>query len=134
MKRAFLTLAALFLVLMLSACSGEVFDIAYTARGDSTNLLAVTKTDNFQRTDDVNVVVKLSGHDGDVEVQVKFINPEGGQEGETLTAVVPEDVGTVVLGLDWEQRPSQEPWEAGSWSAEVYVDGEMVHELEYRVN
>lgn len=134
MKRVFLAIIALLLPLVLSACGGGVYELAYTARGDSTNVIGLTKTNQFQSTDDLNVVVKLKSHNDPVEVSVEFFDPAGNAEGDVLKTVANKEVGSVVLGLDWEARPSKENWQSGSWKAIVSIDGEKLEELSFRVN
>lgn len=142
MKRFVFLLAIL--VLGLTACGGDVYDVAYTARGDSTNVQALTQTELFQRTDDLNVVVKLGSHSGSVEVAATFYRPcdtlsencetSRVQEGETLRTTARENVGTVLLGLDYEARPEVTEWNTGSWIVEIEIDGEVVEELSFRIN
>jgi hypothetical protein len=134
MKRILFAAFALLLPLVLSSCGGGAYELAYTARGDSTNILGLTLTNQFQATDDLNIVVKLKSHDEPVEVAVAFFNPTGAQEGETIKTTVDKEVGSIVLGLDWESRPGGQPWETGSWRAEVRVNGEKTEELIFRVN
>lgn len=134
MKQVSIAILALVLVLILSACGGGVYQVSYTARGDGTEILSLTQTDQFQATDDLNVVVKFKSHNDPVEVSVKFLNPEGNQEGETLRATADREVGSVVLGLDWDARPEAEEWATGTWYAEVSVDGEQEARLRFRVN
>lgn len=132
------------LVMGLTACSGDVYDVAYTARGDSTNFQALTQTELFQRTDDLNVVVKLGSHSDRVEVAATFYRPcddfaedcetNEVQEGETLRTTVGENVGSVVLGLDHESRPNEQEWITGTWRVEIEIDNEMVETLTFRVN
>ena len=132
------------LVMGLTACSGDVYDVAYTARGDGTNFQALTQTELFQRTDDLNVVVKLGSHKDRVEVAATFFRPCDTQsedcettvvqEGETLRTTVGANVGTVVLGLDFESQPEVNEWISGTWRVEVEVDNEKVDELVFRIN
>lgn len=132
------------MVLGLTACTGGVYDVAYTARGDSTNYQALTQTELFQRTDDLNVVVKLGSHSDRVEVAATFYRPcdtlsevcesDRIQEGETLRTTVGSNVGTVLLGLDYEAQPEVEEWDTGSWRVEIEVDNEVVEELSFRIN
>ncbi len=131
MKRILLGIV---LILILGACSGDVYSVSYTARGDSTNFMGLTQTTLFQRTDDINVVIKLNEHDDDVEVSATFYNPSNEQEGETQSARANGETGVVVLGLDWETRPGERDWDSGDWHVEVRVDGELVEELEFRIN
>lgn len=122
------------LILILGACSGDVYSVSYTARGDSGHIMGLTQTDLFQRNDDINVVVKLNEHDDDVDVAVTFINPDGEQEGDTITTTADSETGVVILGLDWDTRPGELDWQSGDWRVEVSVDGETVEELEFRIN
>lgn len=126
-------LIGLLLILILSACSSDVYELAYTARGDSANVFALTEADILQRTDDLNVVVRLGAHDDTVDVSATFFGPDGLQEGETLTAKADKDTGVVILGLDFEQRPSGEDWPLGLWHIELRIDGEKVDDIEFRV-
>lgn len=118
----------------LTACAGDgIYDQAYTASGDGTNELELNKTEQFPRNEDLNVVVKLNSHDSDVEVVATFFDPDGDQVGDPLTVTADQNVGTVVLGLDWEGKGDEEFWEDGRWSVSIEVDGEEVDTLEFRV-
>ncbi len=132
-------LIAALLLLILNACSSEVYSLAYTARGDSNNMVALTQTDLLQRTDDLNVVVKLNSHDDSVTVSATFYNPDDEQVGEVLTTTADPDVGVVVLGLDYESRPGEEDeeedtWQLGTWRVDIEVDGEQVESLSFKIN
>lgn len=126
-------LVGLLLILILSACSSDVYVLAYTARGDSANVFGLTSTDIFQRTDDLNVVVRLGSHKDTIEVSATFFTPDNVQEGEPLKVRAGKDVGVVTLGLDYEKRPSGEDWQSGLWRVEIRIDGEKVDELNFRV-
>lgn len=132
MKR--MIFVVILLALALSACSGgEVYKNAYTASGDGTNEIDLSKTKQFQKNADLNVVVKLNSHDSDVEVEATFIDPAGQQVGDTLKVTAAENVGTVVLGLDWEANPNQELWNDGAWRVEIRIDGKEVETLDFAV-
>jgi hypothetical protein len=135
MKKIPYQLSLLFsLLFLLTACSGEVFDRAYTASGDGQNEYELTKDEQFNPTDDFNVVVKLNKHDEMVEVVARFIDPN--QEIlQEPSASAPSEVGTVVLGVDYEARtdlPNQ--WVVGRYKVEVLIDGEIVETLFFRVD
>lgn len=138
-KKALLFTLVSIVVLALSGCAGGAYDLAFPARGDSTNLLALTQTEQFRKTEDLNVVVKLNSHDG-VTVSAQFIDPDGEQVGETLETEVDSETGTVVLGLDYDQvnadRSVDDPfeWQTGTWTVKVSVDGEEVDEITFRIN
>lgn len=122
------------LTLALAACSSEgVYARAYTASGDGTREIDLSRTNSFQRNADLNVVVELNSHDSDVEVEVTFYNPDGNQVGDPLVATAASGVGTVVLGLDWEARPGGDLWPDGAWKAVVRIDGEEVETLDFSV-
>lgn len=118
----------------LTACGSDgIYDQAYTASGDGTNELELNKTEQFPRNEDLNVVVKLNSHDSDVEVVATFFDPEGQQVGDSLSVTADQNVGTVVLGLDWEGKGDEEFWEDGRWTVNIEVDGEEVDSLDFRV-
>jgi hypothetical protein len=118
----------------LTACTSDgVYDQAYTASGDGTNELELNRTEQFPRNEDLNVVVKLNSHDSDVEVVATFFDPDGDQVGDPLSVTADQNVGTVVLGLDWEGKGDEEFWEDGRWRVQIDVDGEEVDTLEFRV-
>lgn len=128
------------LLMVLTACGGSegVYDRAYVASGDGTNELELNRTKNLRQNDDFNVVVKLNSHDSDVEVTATFFRPDGTQEGDALTAVAGENVGTVVIGLDWDTRPVDDEgeiplWTEGTWEVVIEVDGEEVERLNFTV-
>ena len=132
MKR--ISLIAALLILVLSACSSGIYEVAYTARGDGTNIVGLNQTNQFQRTDDINIVVKVNSHDDPITVSASFFKPDGTQEGETLESRLESGTGSVALGLDFESRPSGEDWETGSWRVQIRIDGELVDEKIFRVN
>lgn len=124
------------LLMILTACGGSegVYDRAYVASGEGTNELELNRTRNFRQNDDLNVVVKLGNHDSDVEVTATFFRPDGTQEGDALKVIASDNVGTVVLGLDWDLRPANEEgeiplWAEGTWEIVIEVDGEEVEKL-----
>lgn len=138
MKRM-LVIVGLLLMMVLTACGGDgVYDRAYTASGDGTNELELNRTRNFRQNDDFNVVIKLNSHDSDVEVTATFFRPDGTQEGNALTSIAAENVGTVVIGLDWDTRPVDDEgeiplWTEGTWEVVIEVDGEEVERLSFTV-
>lgn len=127
------------LVVLLSACGSGTYDVGYTARGDSTNILGLTESTQFRDNEDLNVVVRLTDHDG-VTVAARFIDPSGNQVGDVLETEVASDVGSVVLGLDFEQmnensgEEDEIRWQAGRWTVEISVDGESVDTLEFDID
>ena len=128
------------LLMVLTACGGSdgVYDRAYVASGDGTNELELNRTKNLRQNDDFNVVIKLNSHDSDVEVTATFFRPDGTQEGNALTAVASENVGTVVIGIDWDARPVDDEgeiplWTEGTWEVVIEVDGEEVERLSFTV-
>ncbi len=128
------------LLMVLTACGGSegVYNRAYVASGDGTNELELNRTKNLRQNDDFNVVIKLNAHDSDVEVTATFFRPDGTQEGDALTAVAGENVGTVVIGLDWDTRPVDDEgeiplWTEGTWEVVIEVDGEEVERLNFTV-
>jgi hypothetical protein len=138
MKRLIFVMTLLLLV--LTACGGGgAYERAYVASGDGTNELELSQTEQFRSADDMNVVVKLNSHDSNVEVQAVFYNPDELPVGDPLTVTAGENVSTVVLGLDWEtttlRDENNQPaiWQPGSWSVEIFVDGEKVDTLDFRV-
>jgi hypothetical protein len=137
MKRAHLVLIPLLVVLTLtlSACGGEVYSRSYTASGDGTNPNSLVENNGqFLVTDDLNVVVKLNTHSDDVEVEARFFGPENVPVGDPLKTTASKDVGTVLLGLDFETRPdTTTDWPRGAYKVEVYVDGERVETINFEV-
>ncbi|PJF42149.1 MAG: hypothetical protein CUN55_10440 [Phototrophicales bacterium] len=137
-KKNLFFIIAVLLIFTLSACSGDVYNLAYTARGESTNILGLTQTEFFRNNEDLNVVVKLNEHDG-VTVGARFIDPKGEQVGNIVETKVSSDVGSVVLGLDYEQLNAGVAeddiafWRSGAWKVEILIDGEVVDTLEFDV-
>lgn len=134
MKRSLFALL-ITLAVILSACgSGDVYARAYTASGDSTNANDLSRSEQFRGTDDINVVVILNNRNSDTDVEVRFFyGPEKLQWGESIKVNVKENVGTVVLGLDHENKGDTEEWPGGGWRADIYIDGERVDQLDFRV-
>lgn len=135
MKRAALMIIPLLMVLSLSACSSEIYNLSYTASGDSTNPNAlVDNSGQFLVTDDLNVVIRLNQHNDDVEVEARFFAPGDDPLGDPLKTTASKDVGTVVLGLDFETRPDQTTdWPRGDYKVEIFVDGEKVETISFEV-
>jgi hypothetical protein len=123
------------ILFFLAGCSGEVFDRAYTASGDGQKERELTPDELFTPTDDLNVVVKLNKHDDSVEVIARFLDPNDDVLQEVKAEDVPSEVGTVVLGIDYESRgdlPNQ--WIVGPYRVKILIDGEEVETLFFRVN
>lgn len=134
MKRILLIALGLLLIGALSACSGDVYSLAYSARGDSTNLLGVTQTEQFRDNEDLNVIVKLNEHDG-TTVSATFFAPDG-TEVSFLETEVDSETGTVLLGLDYQDYSNgneEVTWPSGTWRVEIRVNGENVDEVTFRV-
>ncbi|MCQ3930489.1 MAG: hypothetical protein DPW16_08500 [Chloroflexi bacterium] len=135
MKRAVMMIVPLLVILSLSACSGDVYSLAYTASGDGTNPNAlVENSGQFLVTDDLNIVVRLNKHNDDVEVEARFYLPEDVPLGDPLKMTASKDVGTVVLGLDYETRPDQTTdWPRGTYKVDIFVDGEKSETISFKV-
>lgn len=120
------------LALLLAACgTGEMVKSAHTAAGDGTRPSDLTRTQTFRHDDDLNVVIMLNSHRRELEVSAVFNAPAGGTYA-TDTLEADENVGEVVLGLDWEAQ-NGEPWAAGEWNVEVLVDGDVEETLTFTV-
>jgi hypothetical protein len=138
-------LPLLLLVFVLAACGGDTYNYAYTASGDSLNATDLTRTTQFRSSDDINLVVRLNTHEDNVDVEARFYTGSGADRrlfGDALKVTVGEDVGTVVLGLDFDTYynsnydPVENPnptWPSGGWDVEVFVDGEQVETLDFNV-
>ena len=121
-------------MLLLAACGGDVFKRAYTASGEGLRESELAPDEQFSGTDDLNVVVKLNRHGEDAHVEVVFHDPNGDVL-ERIEAVAPNTVGTVVLGVDYDQRSDQvNQWIVGRYRVEVFVDDELVETLFFRVD
>jgi|GEM_PF-6110940 len=119
---------------LLAACSGEAYDRAYTASGDGMREVELTADEQFTPTEDLNLVVKLNRRDGEVDVRARFIDPNGDLL-EEVSAEADEDVGTVVLGLDFQSRNDQvNQWLSGRYTIELFLDDEQVDTLFFRVD
>jgi hypothetical protein len=122
------------LTFLLAACGGDVFERAYTASGDGLRESELSPDEQFSGTDDLNVVVKLNRHGEDANVESVIYDPNGDVL-ERIEAVAPDTVGTVVLGVDYEARADQvNQWIVGRYRVEVFVDGELVETLFFRVD
>lgn len=124
----------LLLLLLLSACAGEVYDGAYTASGDGFEEKDLRKDEQFTATDDLNIVVKLNKHDDPVIVMARFIDPNGDilQEVETEAA---SNVGTAILGVDYEARTdTANQWVVGRYRVDIFVDDQRVDTVYFRVD
>ena len=133
MKRTFplLVLVSLVTALLLSACSGDLVNSAYTAAGDGTRPDELAKTTTFASDDDLNVVVKLGTHNRELPVSAIFTAPSGETYG-TDTLEADETVGEVLLGLDWEAQGSV-PWPVGTWTVDIFVDDTREKSLSFTV-
>ncbi|NJL95267.1 MAG: hypothetical protein HC915_16880 [Anaerolineae bacterium] len=127
-------LPLLALLWVLSACGGPAFDRAYVAAGQGQAESDLRPSSQFSTTDDLNVVIKLNRHGGNLPVAARFLDPNG-EEVQTVRAEVPEGVETVVLGIDADLRPDPaEQWVRGRYTVEVEVNGEVVERLFFRVD
>jgi hypothetical protein len=106
--------------------AGGSLSEVYSAAGDGYRPSELTPTATFSADDDINIVFTTTTA---AEVSVVFVLPDGQQvelEGGEFEAGVSD-----ILGLDWEQYG--QPWPAGRWSAEVYVDGVLETTLSFQV-
>jgi hypothetical protein len=134
MKKIFLILPFLLIVTLLSACRQEAFARAYIAAGDGTREQDLTPDEQFTPSEDFNVVVKLHRRAKTVEVLARFIDPNGDLLEEIRTDA-PDNVGTVVLGVDYQaRRDTVNTWLRGRYTVELFVDGEQVETLYFRVD
>ncbi|MFP4322334.1 MAG: hypothetical protein ACLFTK_07765 [Anaerolineales bacterium] len=118
----------------LAACSGDVYERAYTASGDGNRERDLNQTEQFLGNDDLNVVIKLSRRGDPVIINTRFIDPNGDVL-EEITAEADSDIGTVVMGVDYEARQDiPNEWLSGRYRVEVRVDGELVDTLFFRVD
>lgn len=122
-------------ILLLSACSSEIYDRAYTAVGDGLEESELTEIDQFTPTDDFNVVVKLQRNDDSVEVRARFLDPNG-DVFEEAVAQTTANTGTVILGVDYEAREDAglNQWIAGRYTVELFINDEEVDRLFFRVD
>lgn len=122
------------LTLLLVACSSEPFDRAYIAAGDGSREVDLVADEQFTPTEDFNVVVKLNRRNDPVDLLARFIDPNGDLL-EEITATADTEIGTVVLGVDYQSRSDQvNQWLRGRYRVEVFVDGEQVETLFFRVD
>ena len=121
-------------VCLLTACGGDTFERAYMASGEGVREAELSPDEQFNGTDDLNVVVKLNRHSEDAKVEVVFNDPNG-EVLERIETVAPDTVGTVVLGVDYERRSDTgNQWLIGRYRVEVFVDDELVETLFFRVD
>lgn len=122
-------------LLFLAACSGgQPFDRAYIAAGDGQREQDLTADEQFTSTEDINVVIKLKKRDDSVHVAAEFIDPNGDTL-ETIEADAPDNVGTVVLGLDYQARADVgNEWRDGRYEVKIRIDQETVATLYFRVD
>ncbi|HLA43257.1 MAG TPA: hypothetical protein VJZ27_07470 [Aggregatilineales bacterium] len=128
------SLFLLLCIFLLSACSGGVYDRAYTASGDGQSEDELSADEQFAPDDDLNVVIKLNRRDDSAHVMTRFIDPNG-ELLQEIEADAAENVGTVVMGVDFEAKADQvNLWTAGRYTVEVLLDGEKVDTLFFRVD
>jgi len=118
-------------LLVLAGCGSDLYKSAYTASGEGIKPDELDKTATFKADDDLNVVVTLNSHKRTLPVRATFIGPDGTLY-PTDALEAEETVGEVTLGLDWEAMGSQ-PWIAGDWKVEVYVEDKRVDTLNFKV-
>jgi hypothetical protein len=122
------------LLLLLVGCSGKVYDRAYTASGQGQQESEMTADEQFSPRDDLNVVIKLNRHDDPVDITVRFTDPNGDLLQE-IEGTASDDVGTVVMGVDFEGRSDVgNEWIIGRYEVDILVDGEEVDRLFFRVD
>jgi len=128
-----LTLFSLIL-LLLAGCSGNVYARAYTASGEGANETELAPDEQFNTTEDLNVVVKLNRRKENVQVVARFIDPNE-EVLEEITANAAKDVGTVVLGVDYQGRSDQiNQWLRGRYRVEILIDDTQVDTLFFRID
>lgn len=122
------------LTLLVAACSSQPFDRAYMASGEGVEENDLQADTQFSTTDDLNVIVKFNKHDGSLALEARFFDPNGDLM-ETITSEIADDIGTVVLGIDYaaQAEPVTE-WLRGRYKVEISLDGEIVETLFFRVD
>lgn len=131
MKRLAIVAAALVLILVLSACSGDLVNSVYTAAGDGSSPNDLRKTDTFRADEDLNVVVTLNSHTRSLPVYAIFNAPDGAAY-STDALEADATVGKVLLGLDWEAQSSTS-WPTGEWSVDIYIDNNREKSVPFTV-
>ena len=124
------------ILLLLSACSGDVYDHAYTASGEGSQESELRLDEQFTTTDDLNVVIKLGNHEGTVKVIARFLDPNKDLL-EEVSADVDETVGTVILGVDyeaWSEAAAGNQWIKGRYTVDIFIEDEKVDTLFFRVD
>ena len=118
-------------ILLLAACSSEVYDRSFTASGDGQREQDLAKDEQFSPTDDLNVVIKLNRHDDPASIVARFIDPNG-DELELIQAEAPNTVGTVTMGIDFDARAdSINQWVSGRYQVELTINDELVDTFGY---
>lgn len=118
----------------LSACGGSAYARAYTAVGEGRQESELRPNEQFTPTDDLNVVIKLNRRSDTVQVQARFIDPNG-EILEEINQAAPENVGTMVLGISYAARADQiNQWLRGRYRVEIRIDDELVETLYFRVD
>lgn len=121
-------------ILVLAACSGEPYDHAYTASGDGVQEIDLKEDGQFSTTDDFNVVIKLNKHDENLEVVARFYDPNKDVL-EEVTAEAGHDIGTLIVGIDYQQRADQlNEWARGTYEVDILIDNKVVDTLFFKVN
>lgn len=121
-------------LLLLAACSGEIYDRTYTASGEGDEEHELREDEQFTTTDDLNVVIKLNGHEETVEVMVRFIDPNGDILQEMRTEA-DNTIGTIVMGIDYEARAdTTNQWIVGRYKVDIFVDEKKVDTVFFRVD
>ena len=120
--------------LLLAACGGDTFERAYTASGEGLRESELSPDEQFTGDDDLNVVVKLNRHGEDVNVEAVFYDPNG-EVLERIETIATDEIGTVVLGIDYDLRDDQvNRWITGRYRVEVFLDDELMETLFFRVD
>lgn len=121
-------------LLLLAACSGEIYDRTYTASGEGDEEHELREDEQFTTTDDLNVVIKLNGHEETVEVMARFIDPNGDILQEMRTEA-DNTIGTIVMGIDYEARAdTTNQWIVGRYKVDIFVDEKKVDTVFFRVD
>lgn len=121
-------------LLVLSACSGKVYERAYVASGEGNQENELREDEQFTITDDFNVVIKLNEHEEVVKVMARFVDPNGDVM-EEISTEAGSSVGTLVLGIDYEARTdTTNQWIVGRYKVDIFVDDEKVDTVFFRVD
>ena len=133
-RRHQLNMLLLWCMIWLAACSGSIYDRAYTASGDGQTEAELSDDEQFAPDDDLNVVIKLNRRDEPALLTARFIDPNG-ELLEEVKAQAGSNVGTVVMGVDFEAKSDQvNQWLVGRYTVEILIDDEQVDTLFFRVD